>query len=201
MSPRTKVHWDPVWIRVAKPPSSIFKQHTTIDLFNQLSLTMGTMQCKSWHVGFFVASSYGPWQSFNGLVYTKNKWVWVQDVSWKLRKTKMPPKVLILKSKMICICRIFSSSYHLEHFPEAFIWDKQREGNTSYRASYRGWVKIYHITSVSRKARNPTTLKRFFSFTLKGRSPEKKNAFFWILSKWGGGLAQFFGHLFTCGGQ
>ena len=114
---------------------------------------------------------------------------------------KMSPKVLILKSKMICICRIFSSSYHLEHFPEAFIWDKQREGNTSYRASYRGWVKIYHITSVSRKARNPTTLKRFFSFTLKGRSPEKKNAFFWILSKWGGGLAQFFGHLFTCGGQ
>ena len=68
---------------------------------------MGTMQCKLWHVGFFVASSYGPRQSFNGLVYTKNKWVWVQDVSWKLRKTKMSPKVLILKSKMIFMAESF----------------------------------------------------------------------------------------------
>ena len=75
---------------------------------------MGTMQCKLWHVGFFVASSYGPRQSFNGLVYTKNKWVWVQDVSWKLRKQKCLPKLWSWNP------RWFLSA---ESFPPLIIWN------------------------------------------------------------------------------
>ena len=52
----------------------------------------------------------------------------------------------ILTFTISFICRAFSFFYYLEHFPEAFIWGKQREGNTSYRATHRGWVKIYQIT-------------------------------------------------------
>ena len=75
---------------------------------------MGTMQCKLWHVGFFVASSYRAWQSFNGLVNTKNKWVWVQDVSWKLRKQKCLPKLWSWNP------RWFLSA---ESFPPLIIWN------------------------------------------------------------------------------